>query len=209
MRKTSYAITALAVICTTIFTILSLTRTDWVVTRYEALNASYEAKYGLAKVCQRLVIGRGSPRFEDFECRKFPMREKDSCDEENQFFCAAWASAGYAVQLAIGFGALSLVTVLFGVSTHSRRRRIWRAIAGLIVLQSLLQVVAFALIVDLYRTGRYPTFDDARLGPALIFNAVAWVFGILTAISVIVTGTAADRGKRWAAGNRAYQPIEG
>jgi hypothetical protein len=49
----------------------------------------------------------------------------------------------------------------------------------------------------------------ALTGPALVFNAVAWVFGVLTAISVILTGMAADRGKRWAAGNRAYQPIEG
>jgi hypothetical protein len=49
----------------------------------------------------------------------------------------------------------------------------------------------------------------ALTGPALVFNAVSWVSGVLTAISVILTGMAADRGKRWAAGNRAYQPIEG
>ncbi|KAJ7497301.1 hypothetical protein FB451DRAFT_224924 [Mycena latifolia] len=214
MRKTSYALTAVAVIFTTVLTILGLTRNDWVVARYQSdtLNSSYEAEYGLAQVCERLIInlpGRGSPKFEDFECRRFPTRDKDNCSDENQTFCAAWTSAGYAVELAIGFGALSLITIAIGVSTHSRRRRIWRAVAGLVVLQSLFQLVAFALVVDMFRTSRFPTFDDAKLGLALIFDAVAWVVGVLTAISVISTGMAADRGHRWAAGNRAYQPIDG
>ncbi|KAF7361888.1 hypothetical protein MVEN_00533300 [Mycena venus] len=203
MRKTSYAITAVAVICTTIFTILSLTRRDWIVTRYKLNALSYEAKYGLSQVCQRLVLNAGGDtKFERFECRKFPSRDADDCDE-HQYFCGAWTSAGYAVELAIGFGALSLVAILVGVSASARRRRVWRAVAGFIIFQSVLQLVAFILIVDLYRTSRYPTFDDAKLGPALVFNAVAWVFGVLTAIAVIVTGTEADRGKRWAAGNRA------
>ncbi|KAJ7188259.1 hypothetical protein C8R46DRAFT_979288 [Mycena filopes] len=209
MRTTSYAIAAVAVICTTVFTILSLTRIDWVVATYKSdvVNSSYQVKYGLTKVCERLEIGT---KFEAFECRKFPSREEDKCDDQNRLFCAAWASAGYAVQIAIGFGALSLAAILVGVSTHSRRRRIWRVAAGLIVLHAAFQVAAFALIIDMYRTSRFPiTFENARLGPALAFNAVAWVFGVLTAISVISTGMAADRGKRWAAGNRAYQPIPG
>ncbi|KAJ6593906.1 hypothetical protein B0H19DRAFT_1092690 [Mycena capillaripes] len=211
MRKTSYAVTAIAVILTTVFTILSLTRTDWVVTRFDALGSHYEAKYGLSKACERLVInlpGNGS-RLEDFKCRRFPTRDEDSCSDENRYFCGAWTSARYAVELAIGFGVLSFVTVLVGVSTHSRQRRIWRAVAGLVVLHAVLQLVAFALVVDLYRTSRFPTFTEAKLGPALVFNAVAWVLSVLTAISVILTGMAADRGKRWAAGNRAYQPIAG
>ncbi|KAK7057182.1 hypothetical protein R3P38DRAFT_2839780 [Favolaschia claudopus] len=206
MRKTSYAITALAVICTSIFTILSLTRRDWVVARYggESDSLRYEGKYGLSQLCQRVVLDLpgGGTKFERAKCRKFPSRDADDCDE-NSYFCAAWTSAGYAVEVAIGFGALSLVAILVGVSASARRRRVWRAVAGFIIFQSVLQVVAFALIVDLYRTSRYPTFEDAKLGPALIFNVVGWVFGILTAVAVIVTGTEADRGKRWAAGNRA------
>ncbi|KAJ7346624.1 hypothetical protein DFH08DRAFT_196106 [Mycena albidolilacea] len=203
MRKTSYAITALAVICTTVFTILSLTRTDWVVARYDVNALSYEGKYGLSKVCQRVVLDLpgGGTRFERANCRKFPTRDQDDCDE-NRYFCAAWSSAGYAVELAIGFGALSLVAILVGVSTAARRRRVWRAVAGFIIFHSVAQLVAFILIVDLYRTARYPTFEDAKLGPALIFNAVAWIFGVITAVTVIITGTEADRGKRWAAGNR-------
>jgi len=204
MRKTSYAITALAVVCTTVFTILSLTRTDWVVAKYKVDALSYEGKYGLSQVCQRVVLDLpgGGTKFERANCRKFPSREQDDCDDSRSF-CAEWTSAGYAVELAIGFGALSLVTILIGISTSARRRRVWRAVAGFIVLQSLLQLVAFALIVDAFRVSRYPTFEDAKLGPALVFNAVAWVFGLLTALTVIVTGTEADRGKRWAAGNRA------
>ncbi|KAJ7096317.1 hypothetical protein C8R44DRAFT_374235 [Mycena epipterygia] len=213
MRKTSYAVTAVAVIFTTVLTVLCLTRNDWVVTRYELGESSYEAKYGLSKECARLMVqfpGHGSPRVEKpFDCRKFPTRKQDNCDEENQFFCAAWTSAGYMVELAIGFGALSLVSIVIGLSTHSRRRRIWRAVAGLVILHSLLLLIAFALVVDMYRTSRYPTFDHAKLGPGLILNAIAWVFGVITAISLVVTGMAADRGKRWAAGNRAYQPIHG
>jgi len=204
MRKTSYAITAVAVICTTVFTILSLTRTDWVVARYKLDALSYDAKYGLSQVCQRLVLNipGGGTKFERFDCRKFPDRKTDDCDE-NRYFCSAWTSAGYLVELAIGFGALSLVAILVGVSTLARRRRVWRAVAGFIIFQSVSSAIAFILIVDLYRTGRYPTFEDAKLGPALVFNAVSWIFGILTAVAVIFTGTEADRGKRWAAGNQA------
>ncbi|KAJ7045523.1 hypothetical protein C8F04DRAFT_1065097 [Mycena alexandri] len=209
MRTTSYAIAAVAVICTTVFTVLSLTRIDWVVANYRSdpVNSSYQVKYGLTKVCERLVIGR---KFEAFDCRKFPTRDEDSCDDKNRFFCAAWSSAGYAVELAIGFGALSLAAIIFGVSTHSRRRRIWRAVAGLVVLHSAFQLAAFALVLDMHRASRFPiTFDNAKLGPAFAFNTVAWVFGVITAIGVIATGMAADRGQRWAAGSRAYQPILG
>jgi len=214
MRKTSYALTALAVVFTTVLAVLSLTRVDWVTATYQSdtLGSSYEAMYGLTRTCARLVVnlpGRGSPHFKNFECRLFPTRDEDACDGENRSFCAAWTSAGYMVELSIGFGALALVAIAIGVSTHSRRRRIWRAAAGLVVIHALLQLVAFSIVVDLFRTARYPTFEDARLGTALWLGAVAWVAGILTGITTIVTGMAADRGKHWAAGNRAYQPILG
>jgi hypothetical protein len=77
-----------------------------------------------------------------------------------------FSSAGYAVELAIGFGALTLATIVVGVTTHSRRRRIWRAVAGLVVFHAILQLVAFVLVVDQYRTGRFPTtFLEVKLGP--------------------------------------------
>jgi hypothetical protein len=35
-------------------------------------------------------------------------------------------------QLAVGFGVMALLALLIGVSTHSRRRRVWKAVAGLV-----------------------------------------------------------------------------
>ncbi|KAJ7072318.1 hypothetical protein C8F01DRAFT_1012000, partial [Mycena amicta] len=212
MRKTSYALTALAVALCTVLTVVSLTRIDWIVAKYQSdiFNSTFQANYGLSELCTNLVVkfpGRGGSRYEDPQCRAFPTRENDNCDEENRFFCAMWSSARYAVEVAIGFGALALIAIAFGVSTHSRRRRIWRAVAGLVVVQALLQLVAFAIVVDQFRTARLPTFEDARLGPGLWLVSVAWVCGILITLATVVTGVAADRGKRWAAGNRAYQPI--
>ena len=72
--------------------------------------------------------------YTDFKCRNFPKSVSDHCDEENRLFCAEWTSAGYSAQLGIGFGILALIALLFGVSTHSRRRRVWIAVAGLITL---------------------------------------------------------------------------
>ncbi|KAJ3926544.1 MAG: hypothetical protein NXY57DRAFT_905491 [Lentinula lateritia] len=71
-----------------------------------------------------------------YNCRPFPKRVQDGCEEENSGFCAAWTSAGYAVEISIGFAVLALFAILIGVSTGSRRRRIWKAVAGLVALQS-------------------------------------------------------------------------
>ena len=90
--------------------------------------------YGLYKRCEVIeseIPGVSQP----YECRQFPASVTDHCEKENTAFCAAWTSAGYLDQLSVGFGALSLMAILFGVSTHSRRRRIWRAVAGLVMLQ--------------------------------------------------------------------------
>ncbi|CAK5265774.1 unnamed protein product [Mycena citricolor] len=172
----------------------------------DPLDTTYDAKYGLTRTCSRLQVPVGKPA--EFECRKFPLKQEDNC-KENQYFCAAWTSAGYAVELAIGFGALALVAILIGVSTHSRRRRIWRVVAGVSAFHAAFQLVAFGLIIDLVRTKEYPTFDHSKFGPGLALIGVSWVLSVLATISTITTGLAADRGKRWAAGNRAYQPISG
>jgi len=34
--------------------------------------------------------------------------------------------------IAIGFSAVALAAIVFGVTTHSRRRRIWKAVTGLV-----------------------------------------------------------------------------
>lgn len=64
------------------------------------------------------------------------MRVTDECDKGNRFFCAAWTSARYVSEIGVGFVVMALVALIIGVSTHSRRRRVWRAVAGLVILQS-------------------------------------------------------------------------
>lgn len=89
--------------------------------------------------CERSVISipgsnHGRLEYTDYECRPFPLSVKDKCDDENRLFCAVWSSARYFTELGIGFAAMALVALLIGVSTHSRRRRVWRAVAGLVIL---------------------------------------------------------------------------
>jgi len=137
------------------------------------------------------------------------MRVQDQCEGENKHFCIAFTSARYATELGIGFSAASLVALLIGLSTHSRRRRIWRAVAGLVALHSIFQLVTFALITDIYFKRRYAPFDKASLSAGYFMNLLTWIIGMFTAIGVIITGMAADKGHPWAAGNRAYRPIRG
>ncbi len=44
-------------------------------------------------------------------------------------------------------------------------------------------------------------------GPAWYINILSWVSSIFIVFGVIWTGKAADKGHRWAAGNRAYTRI--
>lgn len=78
-------------------------------------------------------------------------------------------------------------------------------------------------MTELYTNNAFDAFDLAKPGKTslcdkfsqrsslaglgYVFNAVSWVVGFLVGAGVIVTGIAADRGHKWAAGNRAYQPI--
>ncbi|KAK7692595.1 hypothetical protein QCA50_004227 [Cerrena zonata] len=86
-----------------------------------------------------------------------------------------------------------LFVYLFGVTTHSRRRRIWRAAAVFVAFHTLLQITTFGLITDVYRQSKYPTFEYARPGAAWVLNTVSWVFGVLTTIGVVITGISANK----------------
>lgn len=44
-------------------------------------------------------------------------------------------------------------------------------------------------------------------GPAWYINLLSWVFSFVIVFGVIWTGKAADKGHKWAAGNRAYTRI--
>ena len=62
------------------------------------------------------------------------MRVQDGCEDDNKAFCMIWSTAGYFGELGIGFGAVSCLAILFGVTTHSRRRRIWKSASVLVAL---------------------------------------------------------------------------
>ena len=84
---------------------------------------------------------------------------------------------------------------------------------------------AFIIVSDLFRTSRLPDFVDVYLGEGLLYppfpahshipligpawyiNLLSWIFSSLIVFGVIWTGKAADKGKKWAAGNRAYTRI--
>jgi len=209
MRKTSYIVTFFVTFVTLILNVLSAERPDWLVITDPEVVKGVETsiRYGLMERCRRKVVDDDTFKYVDYTCRPFPMRVKDHCEEENQHFCTAFTSARYATELGIGFAALALVALLIGVSTHSRRRRIWRAVAGLVALHATFQLIAFALITEIYHNSRYAPFDYARLSAGYYMNAISWILGMLIAAGVITTGISADKGHPWAAGNRAYRPI--
>jgi hypothetical protein len=152
------------------------------------LYTKITVKFGLYERCQltlsEIPSGEGKISYKNYECRHFPGSVTDRCEKENRSFCGAWISAGYIDELAIGFASVSLVAILFGVTTHSRRRRIWRAVFGLLLFQGTLvvsfrkllqvftlvsflavcQISTFALITNVYYNSNYPLFDRARPG---------------------------------------------
>lgn len=72
--------------------------------------------------------------YSDYTCRPFPTRSEDGCEEDNGMFCIAWTTAGYFAGLSMGFAGMACLAIIFGVTTHSRRRRIWTAVAGFVAL---------------------------------------------------------------------------
>ncbi|KAJ3724479.1 hypothetical protein C8R42DRAFT_695149 [Lentinula raphanica] len=229
MRKLSYVITFLAVVVSLVATILSLNRVDWLVVRTkEVLHTQITRYYGLSTLCELTHVNipgndlghdhsndpsnnsnNSKLEYTSYTCRPFPKRVQDQCEEDHPGFCAAWTSAGYAVEISIGFAVLALFAILIGLSTGSRRRRIWKAVAGLVGLHAVMQVVAFAIVTDSMRTDAFPTLGYAQPGIGYILNTFGWIFSVLIATGVVLTGIFADRGHKWAAGNRAYRRIDG
>jgi len=214
MRKTSYVVTFLLVSVSLTLNILAITRTDWLIDPgRELFNTRVNVRYGLMKRCERQVLripdgdGDWQNVYTAFKCRDFPKSVSDRCEKENRSFCVEWTSADYLAHLAVGFGIMALLALLVGVSTHSRRRRVWKAVAGLVTVNALFSMSAFIIVSDLYRTSRLLDFADAYPGPAWYINLLSWAFSFLIVFGVIWTGKAADKGHKWAAGNRAYTRI--
>ncbi|KAI9509731.1 hypothetical protein F5148DRAFT_710375 [Russula earlei] len=214
MRKTSYALTFLLVSVSLTLNILAITRPDWLVdSGREFFYSRIVVRYGLTKRCERQVLkipdGSGDWQYvyTDFKCRDFPKSVSDRCEQENRPFCVEWITAGYSAQLAVGFGIMALLALLIGVSTHSRRRRVWKAVAGLVTFNALFSMIAFIIVTDLFRTSRLADFVHSKPGPAWYINLLSWISSFLIVFGVIWTGKAADKGHKWAAGNRAYTRI--
>lgn len=121
-----------------------------------------------------------------------------------------------------GSGGLLLVWLHYRVNISSALKPGFRFTS----LPAIFQIVAFAIITDLYRTSRYPPFEYARpseylcltprsyflismLGTAYVLNTISWVMNVIVVFGVVTTGISADAGHEWAAGNRAYRPVDG
>ncbi|KAF9531626.1 hypothetical protein CPB83DRAFT_881264 [Crepidotus variabilis] len=213
MRATSYLLAFAAVTLTLILNIVSSKRVDWLVVRYKenAIRTKVTFFYGLAERCQETISqiptpsGDGKFTYRSYECRPFPQQDYDQCDGDS--FCTAWRAAYYIDQVAIGFAALALAGILIGATTHSRRRRVWRSVVGLVLVAALCQIAVFAIITDVFEEAPFPALDTARPALGYIFHFLAWLLNILITLGILVAGVSADAGHAWALGDRGYEPI--
>jgi len=118
----------------------------------EFLHTKYIVHYGLMERCERQVLRIPDPDgdwqevFTAFKCRDFPKSVSDRCKKENRLFCVEWTSMGYLAHMAVGFGVMTLFSILVGVSTYSRRRRVWKAVAGLVTFNGAWPIFAWLLM---------------------------------------------------------------
>lgn len=148
----------------------------------DVLHVKTTISYGLKERCELQVVDMPGVSYRDYSCRPFPAHAADHCEKENRLFCVVWTTAGYLAELGAGFAALALFSLVVGVTTRSRRRRIWKAVAGLVILHGniqhrrsnaaigltfsavLLQIAAFAIVTHLYSTSQFLAFDNAMPG---------------------------------------------
>lgn len=94
--------------------------------------------YGLFERCELQVIripGGGSSGHIDYtsySCRPFPQRKLDGCEDEFRNVCALWSSAAYVAVISAALGVTAALGLIFGVTTRSRRRRVWKAVVALV-----------------------------------------------------------------------------
>ncbi|KAH6913821.1 hypothetical protein BKA70DRAFT_1259547 [Coprinopsis sp. MPI-PUGE-AT-0042] len=217
MRKTAYGLVFFGLGIALTLNAIAMSRTDWlyVKTVSDVLHTTITDSYGLHKMCELTVTevpgpgggGKDEISYRNYECRPFPNSVKDKCDGKNSGFCTTWTGAAYVDYVSVGFAVVALASVLFGVSTRSRRMRIWKALAGLAAAQTASAIITFAMITDTWRRERYPGFQHAHAGPAYVMCLLSWIISLLVTIMIIVNGWAAEKGYRWAVGNRRYEPI--
>jgi len=217
MRRSPYVIAFFAILLTTIFNVIAVRRLDWVVAKAhsDVLHTKVTDFYGLSRTCQETVTRLPTPdkngkvTYRSYDCRPFPTQAEDHCERENSSFCATWTGASYVDYLTLGFSAVAPLAILFGMSTHSRRRRVWKAMAGLTMLQCITGIISFALITDTLARERYPGFEYAKPGMAYTLATISWIISFLVTIGIAISGFAAEKGHGWATGNTGYTPING
>ena len=145
----------------------------------EVLDIRTTIYYGFTERCE---VTKFPNHDTTTECRPFPTKDSDACDRTYRSFCTLWSTASYFSYLAIGFGAVTCAAIVFGVSTHSRRKRIWKVVAATIAFHGTFetppaylpapytpnpltldldvlgvsQLVAFIFVTDLYRLENFP-----------------------------------------------------
>ena len=132
-------------------------------------NVETTITYGLSRLCLLKVTQptNATSEYMDLECRPFPSKVLDDCEKENAQFCVAWKSARYCVVLAAWCASAVLCAIVFGVSTRSRRRRIWRVVVTLLLLHgSSLRASSFFFCV----TFALAPFSVASAGSVLDYH---------------------------------------
>jgi len=202
MRKISYVTAFVAVTINLAISVISVTGGNWIVAVLpKVFDVQTTIYYGFTERCQRSEFPDGDI---SLKCRLFPTKDSDACDQTYRSFCTLWSTASYISYLAIGFGAVACTAIIFGVSTHSRRKRIWKVVAVLIALHGVSQLVTFSLVTDMYRLGNFPlsVIANSHLGFSWYLNLLSWILSATATMVIVYTGVAASRGERWAAGNR-------
>ncbi len=105
----------------------------------DIIHKAVVVEYGLSRRCELKVVeipsgDGGHITYTNYDCRPFPLRVTDGCEKENKQFCVIWGTASYFANLGVGFAVVACLAIGFGVSTHSRRRRIWKSVSVLVAL---------------------------------------------------------------------------
>ena len=146
---------------------------------------------------------------------------RSECQEFGESFCVLWSTSGYAAQLSLVPCLMSLFSLLFiflhrgqRTARARARRQQWKLVSVSMAVHFLLQILALALIVHVYRTDdrfdsseaslrKSPTTSKLNTDQSFLFGALSAVLSLIITALLTFTGIAARRGKPWAAGKSA------
>lgn len=100
----------------------------------------------------------------------------------------SWATAGYAQQLALVFGAAAILgnlAVLLG--GRLKRESGWRIVAGLLSAHAALLIVSTSLVAHEFATDdRF--YYGSRLGQSYIMSTSAWAIDVVCILGLVAVG---------------------